>query len=505
MYNYIVQQEDVDILKQSVRTVFCRIELMNSDWQVVDSLEGHLFNDSFSCDGESTTRRTYNCDVVVTDSTFNVGDDTKIWIDRYIRVYYGVEHTRSKEIRWYRIGTFTFCDMNYKTSSSESTLSLSCLDCMANYDGTKGGVMVYDTEADVTFKVLAGQKIQEVITALVEDAGITNYSVTGTDDQVIPYDIEWQRGTTYCQAWTTIRDLFDYWEFFFDEDGTFIWRKTLTGKGEAIVLDDSVLRPLIVDETLNDSFKGVYNATEIWGRELDIVDDDRYAKTCTGGTSVSDNVYTITLDGITAWNQIDNLTNFAIKVSGTYGKYINVNDLSNSLVKGSNKKNVPIYIDTSHPELADNEYQTNQVYVFRYYRTSTGASGLQDDANFQLQGQYQAHGLYEETNPNVPYSIPNVGYKIPRVLEMTQLCTDALCQSQAEYETYKTTAKQDSITLNMMIIPFLEPGQKLEYTPLHADHPDEWIIKNLSWSTFTGTMSVSIYRFLEDYSYVVNN
>lgn len=490
MFNYQVLQEDIDLIKQSERPTYIRLELLNNNMQVVETLEGNLIDDNFTCDGEAPVRRSYNCTMIVTDSSFQVGKDKKIWVDRYLKVYYGLKVQRTQNIKWYILGVFSFVDISYSYSTTDKTLQLTCSDLMADYDGTKGGIMVYETEAEVTFKVLAGQTFYEVISGLCNSAGIVSYSITGVDGYTIPYDIEWEHGTTYCQAWQELRDLYDFWEFFFDESGMFVWRKVPTGLGEGVVLADDIVKPVVISEQLSDSFQNIYNATEVWGQVLDIVDDDRYTDQCSGGTSELDDTYDITLSLVTSMEDIDNFTNIAIKVSGSYGKYIRINGL----------EKVPI-LNTAASALADNTYTANTVYVFRYRRVSS-MEGV--TLNYYLMGQYQAHGYYEETNVNVPYSIVNLGgKKIVNVIEEESLYSDELCYNQAQYETYKSTAKQDSISLATVIIPFLEPSQKIKYTPLASERTDEWIIKSLSWSTKIGVMSIEMYRFLEDYSYVV--
>ena len=102
----------------------------------------------------------------------------------------------------------------------------------------------------------------------------------------------------------------------------------------------------------------------------------------------------------------------------------------------------------------------------------------------------------------MPYSVPNLGYKAVKVIENTSLYCDEVCQNQAEYETYQTTAKQDSISLQCIIIPFIEPNTKVRYTPFMTEEPNEYIIKKISWSSMSGVMSMDLYRFLEDYKYV---
>lgn len=498
MYAYAVQQEDIDILKQSIRTTYARIELLNLDKQILRSIEGRVYNDNFSCSGDSAVRRTYNCDLIVTDANFIVGKDSYIWADKLVRVYYGVKHIKSQSIIYYLIGTFSLTDVSYSFSTSEKHLSITATDLMCHYNGVKGGTMIYGLvdQAKDKITVEPGKSIPVLIKDLCILAGIKEYDISGVDNEVIPYDIEWTTGTTYYQAWENINSLVNNCEFFFDEEGTFIWRKVPTGHNDRNILDDSILKNLIISEKLNDSFQNIYNATEVWGTELDLVDDDRYAKTCTGGTSASDNVYKITLDLVDDMNRIDNFDRIAIKVSGPHGRYININNL----------QNIPIISPSGNSkDLYQYTYETNQIYVFQYRRTLNGSTDTLDPTylNFYLMGQFQCHGYYEENSPAVPYSIQNLGYKNVKVIENDKLYTDEYCQSQALYETYQTTAKQDSISLSSMIIPFLEPNHKFLYTPYINGETTEWIIKSISWSTMSGVMNIEAYRFLEDYSYVI--
>lgn len=595
MYSYVVQQRDIDILKQNTRITYAKIELMNHSFQIVNTIEGHISNDNFSCDGDSAVRRTYTCDVVVTDDSFKIGKDKNIWADRYIRVYYGLEQSRTNEIIWYLLGTFSFVDVSYSYSTTDKSLSLTCNDMMAEFNGTKSGLVMFNTEAEATLTIEAGQTYSEVLVGLCNSAGISKYNISGIDEYTIPYDLEFSTGTTYYDIWNKMNGLYNYWEFFFDEEGTFIWRKLPTGLGEDVILDNSVLQPLIISESLSDSFQNIYNATEVWGRQLDITDDDRYVSEPDAMTTYNgEGVFNVTLYNATGviitsntefvqaadypgegsylhlentsstatlpltvtftyaddttgsqsvklaangktnitlpskarktlivdadntgnglayisvgWQEdyanklldFDNYTNLAIKVNGTSAKYININGL----------QYIPI-LNSAGDAMADNSFVKDTVYVFRYRRTATGDMKTSDSdptyPNFYLLGQYQAHGYYEETDINVPYSIPNLGYKAVKVIENTDLYSDEVCLNQAKYETYQTTAKQDSISLTTMIIPFLEPNQKLEYTPFMGTEKAEWMIKKISWSTMSGTMSLDMYRFLEDYSYVCDN
>jgi len=112
MANFIIQQRDIDIIRQSERVLYSKVELLNHNFKIIDSIEGNLIKDSYSVDAESAIRRTYNLELHVSDSSFLIGADKKIWIDRYIKPYVGIRYLRTNEIVWYLMGTFAFNDTN---------------------------------------------------------------------------------------------------------------------------------------------------------------------------------------------------------------------------------------------------------------------------------------------------------------------------------------------------------------------------------------------------------
>ena len=136
---YSPTQADIAIIKQTEKDVYVKIDLLNKQFKILESLQGNLISDSLSVDSESKQRRSYNCEMYVSDASLLIGDDKKIWIDKYIRVYYGIKSVRSKEIVWWLIGTFSYINVNYNYSSTENNISLSCADLMADFDGTKNG------------------------------------------------------------------------------------------------------------------------------------------------------------------------------------------------------------------------------------------------------------------------------------------------------------------------------------------------------------------------------
>lgn len=478
---YYPADADLSAVRQRPKDIFVRIELLNKNYKIIDSLTANLISDSINIDSKAKQRRTYSCNIHVSDYSFLIGNDKKIWIDKYIRIYYGIQTLRSSEILWWLIGTYTYLDADYSYSGTDNTLSLSCADLMADYDGTKNGVI-----GGYSLTIPAGEDIRESVLALVKKAGITNYYIEDIGKE-IPYDLEYSDSVTYCDVWTDICGLYDSWEFFFDADGTFIWRQIPTGLSEPCQLDDSFLQPLVVNESVNNTFSGVYNVTEIWGKVLELENNDRFAETSTS----SNGIYNIALEGVASLEEIENLDRIGIKICS--------DSIGNDKVSINGLTAIPIVNDDGSA-LEAGRLKGSTTYVFMYRRTLNGTIGN----CLYLLGQYQAHGIYKETNPECPFSIDNLGYEISQRLNYEKLYSDDLCYNQAEYLTYQTTAMRDTVTLSLIIIPWLDVNQKIEYTPSISGTTGQYIIQSISWSTLEGTMTMTLYRFLESFSYVKN-
>lgn len=497
---YNVTQTDLNILRQGEQEVFIKVELLNSNFKVLESIDGKIKSDSFSMDSDSIQRRQYRADIVVTDSTFQIGKDKKIWPDKRLRVYYGIYSLREHKIIWYKLGVFAYNSMNFSFSDVDKTLSITCPDLMALYDGTLNGELsgygsanVDDTNSNIAVNGLlipAGEDMRQSIIATLKDAGITRYIVEEMNKE-IPYDLEFNTGVTYADVWTKIRDLYDSWEFFFDVDGTFIWRKVPTCLEDPVVLTNDVMQNIITGtESTDINFSEIYNVTEVWGKVLELSNDDRYADTST----YSNNVYNITLDGYTSWDDIDNLTQIGVKICS--------DNLANPRFSINGYSSIPIYNGNQNP-LEAGVLKADTVYVFRLRRLGVESNNELILGLFLL-GQYQCHGIYEETSESCPFSTTNLGYVIKKSVDYEDFTDDAACYNQAEYLTYRSTAMIDTINLNTLVVPWLEVNNKIEYMPKSQNEKNQYIVKSINWSTGDGTMSLVLYRFLEDFSFVWN-
>lgn len=494
---YEVTQTDLSLLKQGTQEIYLKVELLNSKFKILDSLEGQIINDSFSQDNESIQRRSYNFDLVVLNSSFIMGRDKKIWMDKRIRVYYGIKSLQTRQIIWYKLGVFCYMNMKYSFSNTEKKLSVTCGDLMALYDGTLNGQLHgYGSSNNLpefaaqSLTIPAGEDIRSSVIATLKEAGIENYIVEDIG-KPIPYDLTFETGSTYADIWTKIRDLYDSWEFYFDVDGTFIWRKIPTCLEDPVVLNDTVMQEIVVSESTDSNFDGIYNVTEIWGKVLELENNDRYVES----SAYTNNVYQVTFVTYQSWSDIDNLTQLAFKVctDNLESPNFTINHASSA---------IPIYDGNGNPIKAG-VLKKDHIYVFRYRRLTFEDSSVQ--SGLFLLGQFQCYGKYVETSTDCPFSVTNLGYEISQSLDYSNLSDDAACYNQAEYLTYKTTAMMDTINLTTLVVPWLEVNSKIEYTPTYNSKTNQYIVKTLNWSTGEGTMNITLYKFLESFSYVYQN
>lgn len=86
--------------QQPYRDVRIKINLLNYNYQIVDSFEGYCTSGSITVNAESELRRTASITMVVTDKSFNPQPGGKIFLDKYIQIYIGIDDIRTNNTVW---------------------------------------------------------------------------------------------------------------------------------------------------------------------------------------------------------------------------------------------------------------------------------------------------------------------------------------------------------------------------------------------------------------------
>ena len=502
MSNYIVTQKDIELLMQSEKVLFYRLELLNEDMKVIDTIEGNLISDNISINSDSDIRRTYNCEIFVQDSTFHISYDSKIWFGKRIRPYIGIKHMRSLQIQWYLLGTFIFTEAGYSYDETNKTLSLTCNDLMCLLNGSIGGNLNANKRT-----IPSGSFARSVIISLLEEVGIKKYMIEFNlnnnilSDFEIPYDMVYNAGTNVYTIIKEIIELYGGTEMYFDLYGTFIIDRIPTSNNEQVLLNDEIIQPILISEQLNTNFTEIYNDIEIFGYTQN---PDFYSQDVTyydGVYHVSSYVSKLDDDTnayaeITDYTMLDNFDTFSFKIPTsniTSSTYININNLGNILI-----------VNESGEAITKNVLSANTDYVFRYRKASS---------DFLFLGQYQAYArMYISNNKNNSdpnavidinneFSVEKMGHKLKVLSDdsVSNITSDDLCRQRCKYELYNSTNKKDNISLTTISIPWLDVNQLIEFTSNSTGETNRFIINSISTNYSEMKMNIIASRFFAEY------
>ena len=128
------------------------------------------------------------------------------------------------------------------------------------------------------------QSIREAMISILEVCGITDYDIIDItalrdsvdffdekateNDNLVPYDIESGTGTTAYKLLEELVKLYAYYKMSFNVYGTFVCERMVTEEDDSyVILDDKMLRELIIDESVSYDTSKVKNWIKIWGKD----------------------------------------------------------------------------------------------------------------------------------------------------------------------------------------------------------------------------------------------
>ena len=478
-------QLDYDISRQTIRNTKIKINLLNFYYQTVDSIEGNVVSGSISFDADADIRRTCTINMTVIDSTFNISPGNKIWLDKYIQIYIGVESMRDGEISWNNRGIYIINDPTITYDTSTKTLEFQAVDLMAKLTGLRNGYI-----DGVTTIITAGSSIREVMISTLEQ--MTNFKKYLIEDnpQKVPYELKFERSSTVYNILSTLRDITPGYEIFFDLDGIFRYQKIPSGNSDPIIADNTIWDYNVVSVVSNTPFSDVKNSIQVYGHShdpsiyIDAIQEsgDTYSGTATGVEEISPYI-----------------------VIG----FVANNNLSNPKLKINNIGPYPILNEDGTPAILNKPSGT-------YYVVQ-----MNDPANsFLYLGTQQIFASTKDTNENSPFYVNGTTGEILMICtggEYENIWTDDLARQRAEYELYLHDRLNDSIELTSVPIYWLDVNTKIEYVNKDIgminelwnvqtqsyDLPSHFIIKKISYEISTsGKMILTCARFYPLYPWL---
>ena len=467
----ITTQQEYNVLKQTNRKLYAKFNLLNFDLQTVDELSGVVIGEpTFNINATSDIRRTCSISLKPSDASFDIKRGNKIWLDKFIRVYIGIEDIHTKEIIYTNMGIYMVNNPSRVYDATNNTLTIEGLDLMAKLTGLRNGNL-----EGMNHIIYQGTNVRIAIIDTLALAGFTQYVVEECP-VTVPNDIKIAVGGTVYDILKALRDILPQYQMYFDVNGVFYYELMPSGKNEQIRIADDLWSKVLNGYTINTDFESVKNTIEVFGKQHDI--------TNFGTATVGGSTYTLSIASVTS---LSNNTKIGFVVpSNVMNPYIILNSFGSKPLK--NEDGTFAILDST---------STTKYYVAKYQ--TTGDYWL-------FMGEVQPYAKVQETNPDSPFYINGELGVIRQVFdggEYDNIYMSTLALARAKWELYNYCRLQDNITLNCVPIYGADVNWVIEITLPNKDGTEEtnkYIIKQIS-TTFsvTGTQTITAMRYYPYY------
>lgn len=445
-----ITEQQYRTVMQSIQSRYIWLELLNYNFQTVDELSGVAVGGSITIDANADIRRTGSIELVVKDSTFEVQSGGKIWLDKYVRVWVGIASLHTGEIERTNCGLYIIDAPSYSYNTSTNTLTLSLLDLMSKLTGIRNGYL-----KGIPTVIKAGESIRKAIIDTLALGGFTQYVIDEPPSPgTVPNDLEFAQGSTIYDILSGLRDIYPNYEMYFNTEGVFYYKPIPTGYNEPISVDDSLFNHIVLSEDLNTDFQNVKNSIEVYGR----THEPAHYSTA---TSVSGKEISLTIADVSAYTA-DLIYGFTLTDNtGITNPTLKINSLASYPIKNDDGTSTTI------------QAESGEVYYCVQFKTD----------HWRWLGHLQAYGFAEDLNEQSPFFVGGTVGRIRLPLydgDYANCVTDNLAQQRAEYELWKHTNLNNTLTLNVVPVYWLDVNILVEYTLKRNNIKGQYLIKNIN-------------------------
>lgn len=442
--------------KKNIRDLRVKINILNFNMQTVDEITGVVLDGNINVDATADIRRTCSLSLVVKDSTLELQPGGRIWVDKYFQVF--VDYLNSGD--WVNMGIYLVDAPSWSYDPGNSTLSLQGLDLMSKLTGQRNGYL----EGIPTIIPQDSSIRDSMISTLVDLGGFNNY-VIEDNPQPVPYEIKIDQGGTVYDILSELRDITPNYEIFFDVDGVFHYQRIPSGQNEASYIQDDMWKQIVLSESTSVDFGEVKNVVEVYGMSHD---PSHY-----GEATVDGNTYNVTMAGV------DSLTKGLI-----YG-FKAPSIVENPMLKINSLPAYPLVNEDGTTAVIP---QANKFYVVQY----------KGEENFLFLGYQQPYAIAKDENPDSPFYINTIG-EIRQVFygdEYENIWSNDLAQQRANYELWLHTRLNDSISLSVVPLYWLDVNILVDYTRGNTTETNQYIIKSIDTSLSPdGSQTINMVRY----------
>lgn len=571
----VVSQDEYNVSKQQARELHAKINLLNFNFQTVDELSGVVLPSStYSIDSTSDIRRTCNISLIPIDSSFDIAEGNKIWLDKYIQVYIGIKNILTSEIIYTNMGIYLVDNPTRVYDPANNTMTIKGVDLMAKMTGLRNGNL-----EGIDYVIPSGYNVRKAIIAAISLAGFTKYSCVECP-YTVPNQITIESGGTVYDILKKLQEITaEQYQMYFDVDGVFHYDKVPNGVNDQVVVDDDIWNAVLIDYSISNDFDNIKNHIEVYGKTHDI---KYYGGTATvNGSQISCSISTLkklrkniklgftmpetfTLGSnptlqVTGYNSTvftsypimnDTGTTHIASTQFVAGKYyvckMILGDDYATLATSSTVSNNVATLNSTINEYdvtisSITAYTNGMTFTFKtpstgcdvaynptirvnaldaleiqsptllenntsYTVTVTIQSNDTSKMYFYFMGEVNPSGVAEETNPESPFYINGTMGSVRLVLQggdYDNIYTSELAQIRANWELYNYCRLQDSITIDVIPLYWLDVNTLISITLPNkqgTSTTEEYLVKQISTTLdITGTQSIQLMKFYPFY------
>ena len=261
---YITEQQ-YSIVKQPYRELYCKVNLLNYQFQVVDDISGVVLSDTWTISATSDIRRTGTLVILPdNDEAYKIQAGSKIFLDKYVQIYIGIKDETTGEIIYNNMGIYLINNPTHTFDSTNNSITLQLVDLMAKLTGLRNGNL-----AGYEYQLKEGQDVKEIIVAVLAEVGFNNYNIEidEGDYQTIQFDMSVDGTATLYDILKTINEnQYINYQMYFDVDGIFHFNHIPSGKDAPVMVDDDIWRYAYISHEVTTNYEDLKNDIVVLGK-----------------------------------------------------------------------------------------------------------------------------------------------------------------------------------------------------------------------------------------------
>ena len=433
----------------------------------------------------------------------------------------GVYSFRTADIIWYDCGMFVPVNASSVHDAANNSITFSMADQFAKLDGTRNGqaggaqtILIPNQDEEGNFI-----EIKSALINFIKTEGISNYIVDdigefygiqsnnpeGYEDyrqdnpmwNKLPYDLEFDGGSTIADIITEIVTLYPNVQAYFDIYNNFCSGMIPSCTHNPIEIDKEFIQNVLISENSENvdyDIQNIYNVTEVFGKIYDV---DRYADSC----STSSNDYAITLPNYEKFSAYEYIA-FTPNTTNVSPTKLKINSLSA----------IPIYNEHTTTFASSGSIIANEMCVVRIMRDKDknyvayylgkyqphAICVLTDDVNDSVYtkeyfaDKYNCKNIILREERNSPFTVQRIGevLEVKSGSEFENILSDTVAAENAIYYNQISSSENETVTISTKLIPWLDVQCKLSYQKSQEEDNYEYITQSIQNSDTTSTITM---------------